>query len=355
MLRIRDIEIDPKLVLAPMEGVTDVTFRRLIRQIGGCGLTVTEFIPAASLARGDVKFLRMAAFDPDESPIAIQIYGADPAVLAEAARVAEAKGAHILDLNMGCPSKQVCKNSGGSSLMKDIPHAQRIVRAMRAAVRIPFTVKMRAGWDASMRNAVDMARMCEDEGVEGLTVHWRTRADRYGGERDLGIIREVVEAVSVPVLANGDIVDIESAREAFAETGCAGLMIGRGAIRNPWVFAQISADMRGEEIPTVSLAERERVLLSYYEALRTTFKNDHGALGRMKKIARYFTRGVPEGDVLRAAIFYSTTVEQAYERIAEFFHGLREVEAGRPWTFTRAAPPPRRRGRQPQRTSPGTS
>ena len=355
MLRIRDIKVEPNLVLAPMEGVTDLTFRRLIRQIGGCGLTVTEFIPGRSLARGDLKFIRMAEFDPDERPIAIQIYGADPDVMAEASRVAEAKGADILDLNMGCPSKKVCQNSGGSSLMKDIPHARRIVRAMRAAVEIPFTVKMRAGWDASLRNAVEMARMCEDEGVEGLTVHWRTREDRYGGERDLGIIGEVVEAVSVPVLANGDIVDLESARHAYEQTGCAGLMIGRGAIQNPWVFAQITAGLAGQPVPQVTLLERERVLLKYYAALRTTFRNDKGALGRMKKIARYFSRGVPHGDVLKSAIFYSTSVEQATERIQEFFHGLRELEAGRTWEFTRAAPPPRRRGRQRAATSPCTS
>ncbi|MFT4627162.1 MAG: tRNA-dihydrouridine synthase B [Myxococcota bacterium] len=348
MLHIRNVRIDPGLVLAPMEGVTDVTFRRLIRQIGGCGLTVTEFIPARSLAIGDVKFLRMAEFDPDEQPVAIQIYGADPDVMAEAARVAEAKGAHILDLNMGCPSKKVCQNSGGSSLMKSVPEARRIVRAMRAAVSIPFTVKMRAGWDAGLRNAPEMARMCEDEGVEGVTVHWRTREDKYGGERDLGIIQDVVDAVSIPVLANGDIIDPRSARAALDETGCHGLMIGRGAIRNPWVFAQIDADMRGAPIPVVSVAERERVLVAYYNALRTIFRDDRGALGRMKKIAKYFTQGVPNGEILRDAIFYSTSVEQALERIGEFFHGLAEIEAGRPWEFSRVARPPKRRRGQPR-------
>ncbi|MEM6925994.1 MAG: tRNA-dihydrouridine synthase family protein, partial [Myxococcota bacterium] len=204
MFAIRDLRIDPGLVLAPMEGVTDLHFRRLVRSIGSVGLTVTEFIPGRSLAEGHKNALKMAEFDPDERPVSVQVYGRDPAVLGDAARfVQDELGADIVDLNMGCPSKKVCKNSGGSALMREPELAREIVAAMRAAVSIPFTVKMRAGWDASLRNAPAIAKMCEDEGAEMVAVHWRTRADLYGGERDLSTVRAVKEAVGIPVLANG--------------------------------------------------------------------------------------------------------------------------------------------------------
>lgn len=324
---IRDIEIAPSLALAPMEGVTDIVFRRLIRQIGGCGLFCTEFIPARSLNADVPMALTMAQFDSDESPISIQIYGSDPDVMAEGARRVQDSGADILDLNMGCPSKAVCKNSGGSALMKDPALVRQIVKAMRSAVDMPFTAKMRAGWDHDHRNAVEIARICEGEGVEALSVHWRTRADRYGGDRDLGIIADVKNQVNVPVFANGDIIDAATAQHAFAATGCDGLMIGRGAIRNPWVFREIEAAMNGTMPPTINADEKERVLLGYYESLQGRFKNDRARLGRMKKIARYFTEPLPAGKKLRQSVFHSQTVEEAIDRIRAYFVWLREVES----------------------------
>ena len=276
-MKIRDIDIDPALILAPMEGVTDLTFRRLIRQIGGCGLTVTEFIPANGLTHDAPKCLRMAQFDEDESPVAIQIYGRDPELMGEAARYVTDLGPDIIDLNMGCPSKRVCQRSGGSALMKEPQQARKIIAAMRAATELPFTVKMRAGWDPENKNAPEIAQMCEEEGVEAVTVHWRTRADGYGGERELDTIAQVVDRVSIPVIANGDILDVDSARDTLRRTGADGLMIGRGAIRNPWVFEQIRRDQLGLAPLHVSLDERERILLGYYDALRTTFRSDKGA------------------------------------------------------------------------------
>ncbi|MEN0061871.1 MAG: tRNA dihydrouridine synthase DusB [Myxococcota bacterium] len=323
MFAIRHLHIDPGLVLAPMEGVTDLSFRRLVRSIGAVGLTVTEFIPGRSLAEGHKNALKMAEFDPDERPVSVQVYGRDPAVLADAARYVEQElGADIVDLNMGCPSKKVCKNSGGSALMREPELAQQIVKAMRAAVSIPFTVKMRAGWDASLRNAPEIAAMCEGEGAEMVAVHWRTRADLYKGERDLSIIRRVKEAVRIPVLANGDIVDEDSAMNTLAETGCDGLMIGRGAIRDPWVFKKIVARQQGLSDLTVDLAERKRVLVEFYGVLERTSRTEKGALGRMKKIGRYFTEGVPRGDELRQAIFHAQAVQEVFDRIAEHFAQL---------------------------------
>ena len=187
-MRIGPVEIRPNLVLAPMEGVTDLTFRRLIRSVGGCGLTVTEFVPASGLAAEAAKVLEMVRFDEDERPLAIQVYGRDPGVLADGARVAQDLGADIVDLNMGCPSKKVCAHSGGSALMKEPDLARAIVKAVRAAVTVPFTVKMRAGWDPVHRNAPDMAFMCQEEGVDAVTVHWRTRTDLFAGERRLDTV-----------------------------------------------------------------------------------------------------------------------------------------------------------------------
>ena len=306
--------------------MTDLTFRRLVRSIGGCGLTVTEFIPGAALAQGHRVALRAVRFDPDERPISIQIYGRDPAILADAARAVEDRGADIVDLNMGCPSKKVCAHSGGSALMKDPALARQIVAAIRAAVRIPFTVKMRAGWDAEHRNAPELAAMCVDEGAEMIAVHWRTRADRYGGERTLDTIAQVVDAVDVPVLANGDVVDVASARDTLAKTGAAGLMIGRGAIRDPWIFARIGRAFAGKGDLVVDDAERERVLLAYFATIRAAFDSDKGALGRMKKIANHFCLGIGEGGPeLRMAILHSDTPDEAAERVVRFFAARAEL------------------------------
>jgi len=324
-MRIRDIDIDPALILAPMEGVTDLTFRRLIRSIGGCGLTVTEFIPGKSLKDAHKSALKMAAFDPDERPVSIQVYGREPEVLADAARFVVDLGADIVDLNMGCPSKKVCKNSGGSALMKEPELARQIVRAMRAAVDVPFTVKMRAGWDPSHRNAPDIAWMCQEEGAEMVAVHWRTRADLYGGEREMETIRAVKDRLSIPVVANGDVVDPASAAQTLADTGCDALMIGRGAIKDPWVFQRILRDRRGEPPLVVDAAEKERVLTGYFEVLQAHSANERHALGRMKKIARYFTANLPDAERLRWSILHSQTIDEAMQRTHEFFAELAEA------------------------------
>jgi nifR3 family TIM-barrel protein len=327
-LYIRDVRVAPNLVLAPMEGVTDLTFRRLIRQIGGCGLTVTEFIPAEGLRRDVPRIREMVQFDLDERPISIQIYGRDAGALAEGAKIAQDLGADILDFNMGCPSKKVCAHSGGSALMKEPDLARHLVRNIRAAVSIPFTVKMRSGWDLQHKNAPEIAWMCQEEGAEMVTVHWRTRTDGYGGVRELDTIAAVKAKLRVPVLANGDIVDYESVVETLERTGADGVMIGRGAIKNPWVFAQVSARMRGEPVPVIDADERERVMLGYFSAIRDRFQHDRGALGRFKKIAKYFTHGVAYGSELRYRVLHAQEVEEVIRETRDFFDKLRGYEAG---------------------------
>jgi tRNA-dihydrouridine synthase B len=323
---IGEVRIEPSLVLAPMEGVTDLTFRRLIREIGGCGLTCTEFVPARGLRDNIPRVMAMVQFDEDEHPLSIQVYGRDPEAMAEGARIAEDLGADIVDLNLGCPSRKVCAHSGGSALMREPALARDIVRAMRAAVEGPFTVKMRAGWDPHHQNAPEIALMCEEEGVDAVAVHWRTRAELFGGTRRLEVVAAVKDRLSIPVIANGDIIDAASALQTVEATGCDGLMIGRGAVRNPWVFREVEAALAGRAPPVVTVDDRERVLLRYYREIRETFRTEKGALGRMKKIARYFTEGVEHGEVLRTAIWHSDSVEEAEERVRWFFAQVRRDE-----------------------------
>ncbi|MFM2162375.1 MAG: hypothetical protein RLZZ383_1887 [Pseudomonadota bacterium] len=318
MLTIGGVRVDPPLVLAPMEGVTDVSFRQLVRKVGGAGLVYTEFVPARGLSQNLKAARELVSFDEDERPIALQVYGRDPATLAEGARVAEALGADIVDLNMGCPSKKVCAHSGGSALLQDLGLATHIVRAMRAALQGPFTVKMRSGWDPSHRNALDVARMCEAEGVDAVTVHWRTRADGYAGTRDVSTIAAIKAALRIPVIANGDVVDAESGARMLADTGADGLMVGRGAIRNPWVFHELGHALYGRKEVVPDKAERARVLFAYFDDIRTRFGSDRAALGRWKKIAKYFTEGLDDGS-LRTAFLRAETVEEARSVAERFF------------------------------------
>ena len=338
-LRIRDVVVSPNVILAPMEGVTDLTFRRLVRQIGGVGLTCTEFISSKGLAglRADRKALAMAAYDPDEHPISIQIFGKDPRVMAEAARVVQDLGATICDINMGCPSKRVCKNSGGSALMREPELATEIVRQVRAAVSIPLTVKMRSGFDADTRNAPQLAWQCQEEGAEAITIHWRTREDLYGGQRQVDKIAETKARVSIPVIGNGDITDPASAVAMLRETGCDGVMVGRGAMKNPWSLLQISQHLRGEPLTHPTPAERKRVLLAFLDGMRDKYATELGALGRFKKVANHFTRGLPHGaDLLRMRVLRSQTIDEALGHVDAYFALFERWEAGDAEAFAEA-------------------
>ena len=330
---VRDVRIEPNVVLAPMEGVTDLPFRRLIREIGGVGMTATEFIASEGLKRGVGKMHEMAKFDPDESPISIQIYGRRPEVMAEAAKIVQDMGPTIVDINMGCPSKKVCAHSGGSALMKDPALARDIIRAVREAVTIPLTVKMRSGFDHTQRNADEIAWIAQEEGAEAITIHWRTRSDLYGGERMVDKIRETKDKLSIPVIGNGDVIDIPSAMRMFKETGCDGVMVGRGAIRNPWSLLQITQHLRGEEVTQITAADRRRVLLGYLDSLNGRFRSERGTLGRFKKISNYFTKGLPYGGDVRTLVLRSQTIEEAVEHLEIYFERLTRFEAGESTVF----------------------
>lgn len=337
---VRDQRIFPNVVLAPMEGVTDLSFRRLVREIGGVGLTCTEFVASGALVSGNKgrrnRYWKMCAFDEDERPVSIQLYGKDPATMADAARVVQDMGATIVDINMGCPSKKVCKNSGGSALMAEPELAVAIVKAVRAAITVPLTVKMRSGFDHGCRNAPELAHACQEEGAEAITIHWRTRADLYGGQRAVDKIAETKARLRVPVIGNGDVVDVPSAVRMFEDTGCDGVMVGRGAMRNPWSLLQISDFLAGRPITTVTAAEKERVLLAFLDTQFAKCTTEGGALGRFKKVANHFTRGVPHGAaLLRMPVLRSQSREEAQERVRAYFSLLRRHEAGEEGVFER--------------------
>lgn len=319
---IRDVRIEPATVLAPMEAITDAPFRALMRSLGGCGLVVTEFISAKLLSMQTDKALQMAAIAHDAHPVAIQIYGRDPHLMAESARLCESLGADIVDINMGCPSKAVTSGCAGVALMREPALAREIVAAVRRAIHIPLTVKMRLGWDHSSRNAPAMAHMCQEEGVEAVTVHGRTRADLYRGHADWERIGEVKAAVRIPVIGNGDICSVADALEVFRVAGVDGVMAGRGALKNPWLFRQIGEALRGEPLFEPTLLQRRDHLLHYFALIQQQIPYPPAALGKLKKVTGLFTDGLAFASDLRYEVLHSHTVQDAEAAVYRFFEGL---------------------------------
>ena len=268
-MNIGNIELSAPLALAPMAGITDLPFRLICRRLG-CGMTVSEMVSAKGLLYKNVKTTEMLRIDDGERPTAIQLFGSVPAELAEAARMVEASGADMIDFNMGCPVPKIVNNGEGSALMKNPQLAHDILAAMVKAVKIPVTVKFRAGWDDANRNAVEVARAVEAAGVSAVAVHGRTRQQFYEGKADWSIIADVKQAVKVPVFGNGDIFTVADGLRMLEQTGCDGLMIGRGADGNPWLFTALAAALRGEPLPQPpSLKERQAQAAEHLEMLRT--------------------------------------------------------------------------------------
>ncbi|MFA9460113.1 tRNA dihydrouridine synthase DusB [Thiohalorhabdus methylotrophus] len=308
------------LALAPMAGITERPFRSLCRQ-WGAGLAVSEMILSRSMLAGDGLALSKADHTGEEGPIAVQIAGGDPGLLAEAARWNEERSADIIDINMGCPAKKVCKQDAGSALLRDEELVGRILDAVVGAVDIPVTLKMRTGWDREHRNAPRIARRAERAGIQALAVHGRTRADRYKGEAEYRTIAAVKAAVSLPVWANGDIRTPEDAARVLEATGADGLMIGRGAQGRPWLFRSVAHYLAtGEQPEEPGLAEQGRAVLDHLEGLKQLYGSGRGARVARKHLG-WYAEGLPEdiGQVFRARVNEAQALAQQQELVEAFF------------------------------------
>lgn len=316
-MQIGEIKLAAPLALAPMAGITDLPFRLICRRLG-CGMTVSEMVSAKGLLYKNVKTTEMLRIDDGERPTAIQLFGSVPEELAEAARMVEASGADMIDFNMGCPVPKIVNNGEGSALMKQPQLAHDILAAMVKAVKIPVTVKFRAGWDDSNRNAVEIAKAVEAAGVSAVAVHGRTRQQFYEGKADWGIIAEVKQAVKVPVFGNGDIFTVEDGLRMLAETGVDGLMIGRGADGNPWLFRELAAVLRGEERPAApSLQERLAQAAEHLDML-IDYKGEHISVKEMRRHISAYLKGLPHAAEFRGRFHKVDTREQFMELLAEY-------------------------------------
>jgi tRNA-dihydrouridine synthase B len=318
MFNIRNVTIDPPLILAPVAGHTDSLFRRLIKGLGGCGLVVSELVSTEGMTRHQSRSAHLTRFDEAERPVSIQIFGSNPARMAESAVMVESIGADIVDINVGCPVKKVVKQGGGSNLLRDLPLLRQIFTAVRKAITIPLTVKIRSGWDRNSINAVEVLKMAEDCGVEALTIHGRTRSDMFSGFSDWNLIAAVKEQARIPVIGNGDVFAPADAERMFRETGVDGIMIGRGILSNPWLIRQCWDHLNGRKIKETTLMEKAEFITEFLHKISLEAP-PAVALGKLKRIGGYLSKGLPGSACLRAQIHSADNTAEIFEIIHQCF------------------------------------
>ena len=317
-INVGPVRIDAPVILAPMTGVTDLPFRRVVKRYGA-GLTVSEMIASQAMIRETRQSLQKSLWDPAEEPVSLQLAGCEPHVMAEAAKLNEQRGAAIIDINMGCPVKKVVNGDAGSALMRDLPLAAKLIEATVKAVKVPVTLKTRMGWDHSSLNAPELARIAEDLGVQMITIHGRTRCQLYKGVADWSFVRRVKEAVSVPVIVNGDICSIEDAHEALRQSGADGVMIGRGAYGRPWLIGQVMSELGGGgHRPDPSLDEQLATILEQYEEMLRLY-GTHTGVNLARKHIGWYTKGLPGSAELRNNVNQQADPQAVVRMLQDFY------------------------------------
>ncbi len=351
-MKIGAVRLPSPFAIAPMAGMTDSAFRRLVKRHGGCGLVVTEMVSSEGLVRGIDRTLEYAEYTDEERPVSIQVFGGDPQTMAAAAQIVEGMGADIVDVNMGCPVPKIAKHNAGCSLMREPRQAAAIVSAMAKTVSIPVTVKMRAGWNDTLKNAPTLARMVEDAGAAAIAVHGRTAAQSYSGSADWTLVHEIAEALGVPVFGSGDCIDAESVVARW-RSGVEGVLVGRGVLRNPWILAQASDLAAGRPPREVTRADRGRFLLEYVELLRQervhepsgfrhrapgageapaaapqAIGHDRWVVNKVRALGSWYTKGLDNGSHLRNVINTAESIQALQDIVDTFF--LRLVDTAGP-------------------------
>ncbi len=319
MLRYGPVPIDPPLVLAPMAGITDRVYRRMLRRVGGVGLVTMEFISSEAITRGNARQLRKLVFDEEERPLSIQIYGSSVERMAAAADIVEELRPDVCDINMGCPANKVLKGCAGAALMGDPDLAKEMIREVKKRLSIPLTVKFRLGLDDGRKNFIELGRICEGEGVAAVAMHGRTARQMYTGRADWSAITELKSALSIPVVGNGDVETPEDALAMFRQTGCDAVMAGRATMKNPWIFRQ-TADLLAGRLPRpASLDERRDLMLGHFDEIETDSEDETHAMHRLRTMTGWYTHGLPNGRALRVRISQMATPGDFRSAVEEFF------------------------------------